>query len=48
MLAVGAVVVAAGVALVGTAHPDSGGLVLLAGWGVLAAALHRFGRSESS
>jgi len=44
LLIAGACVVVAGVALVGTAHPDLGGPVLMAGWLVLAAGIHRFGR----
>jgi hypothetical protein len=47
LLGVGAVVIAAGIALVGTSHPDVGGVVLLAGWAVMGAAIHRFGRGAA-
>jgi hypothetical protein len=46
LVAAGASVVAVGIALVGTAHPDIGGPVLLVGWLLLAAGIHRFGRSD--
>jgi hypothetical protein len=47
-LAVGAALVVLGVALVGSAHPDLGGVTLLAGWAALAAAIHAFGRGGAA
>jgi hypothetical protein len=44
-LVLGATIVAAGIASVGTSHPDVGGPLLMTGWVVLAAGIHRFGRS---
>ena len=44
LLAAGAIVVTLGLALVGSAHPDVGGPVLLGGWLTLATGIHRFGR----
>ena len=46
LLALGAVIVAAGVALVGTTLDEPGGVVLLVGWVTLALAIHRFGRGD--
>jgi hypothetical protein len=46
LVAAGGSVVAVGIALVGTAHPDIGGPVLLVGWLLLAGGIHRFGRSD--
>jgi hypothetical protein len=46
LLVAGAVVVAVGLALVGSAHPDAGGTVLVAGWVTLAWGIHRFGRQS--
>jgi hypothetical protein len=45
LLVLGATVVALGIASVGTSHPDVGGPLLMAGWVILAAAIHRFGRA---
>jgi len=36
-----------GLALVGSSHPDLGGALVLAGWLVMAATIHRFGRSAA-
>ncbi len=47
-LAASAALVVAGVALVGSAHPDVGGVTLLAGWAALAAAIHAFGRGGAA
>jgi hypothetical protein len=44
LLVAGALVVTCGVGLVGTSHPDLGGPALMAGWLLLAAGIHRFGR----
>ncbi len=43
----GAVVVIVGLACVGTSHPNIGGVVLLAGWALLGASLHGFGRASA-
>jgi hypothetical protein len=45
MMVAGAVVVIAGLACVGTSHPDVGAVVLLFGWAALGASVHRFGRA---
>jgi hypothetical protein len=44
-LASGAATITVGLMLLGTSHPDAGGAVLLAGWVLLAASVHSFGRS---
>jgi hypothetical protein len=44
LLTAGAAIVALGIALVGSGHPDVGGPLLLVGWVALAAGIHRFGR----
>jgi hypothetical protein len=41
----GAVAIVTGVALVGTVSRDVGGVVLVAAWIVMVAAIHMFGRS---
>jgi hypothetical protein len=46
-LAVGAGIVTLGLVLVGSAHPDVGGVTVLSGWVVLGMSLHAFGRRES-
>jgi hypothetical protein len=41
----GAIAIVTGVALVGTVSRDVGGVVLIAAWIVMVAAIHMFGRS---
>ncbi len=46
LVVAGALSAALGAAVAGTVSPTVGGLILLAGWLVLAAAIHRFGRAD--
>ena len=46
LLTAGAVGIALGVALVGTISRDVGGLVLIASWVLMVAAIHTFGRAS--
>lgn len=45
LLAAGGVTIAAGLALAGTMSRSGGGIVLVAGWLVMIAGIHLFGRS---
>lgn len=48
LFAVAAVAVTVGLAIAGSVDRTAGGAVLLAGWGLAIAALHRLGRTGSA
>jgi hypothetical protein len=46
LLVAGAALCAIGLGIAGTVSPTLGGTLLVAGWALLAYAIHRFGRSR--